>query len=55
MGETNPHRGALVGISAAELQTRPGIPVLLKKRDLLALNEIDVYLHQLSARVKREG
>jgi hypothetical protein len=45
----------LLGITAAELQTRPGIPVLLKKRDLLELNDIELYLAQLGARVEQEG
>jgi hypothetical protein len=45
----------LLGITAAELQVRAGIPVLLKKRDLLKLNDIEVYLEQLAARVQREG
>jgi len=33
----------LLGITYTELQTRPGVPVLLKKRDLLQLNEIEIY------------
>jgi hypothetical protein len=46
----------LLGITAAELQAKPGVPVLLKKRDLLQLNEIDIYLEQLSERIaKHEG
>ena len=45
----------LLGIMATELQARPGIPVLLKKRDLLELNGIETYLEQLGARVKQEG
>jgi len=45
----------LLGITAAELQTRPGIPVLLKKRDLLELNDIEVYLAQLEARSEQKG
>jgi hypothetical protein len=45
----------LLGISATELQTRPGIPELLKKRDLLELNDIEVYLKQLGARVQQQG
>jgi hypothetical protein len=40
---------------ATELQARPGIPVLLKKRDLLELNGIEIYLEQLGARVNQEG
>jgi len=34
-GRRIPIVALLLGITAAELQTRPGIPVLLKKRDLL--------------------
>ena len=43
------------GITAAELQTRPGIPVLLKKRDHLELNDIEIYLTQLKARAIQKG
>ena len=43
--------GLLLGLSAAESQSRPGVPILLKRRDLLPLNEIDVYLGQLRGRV----
>lgn len=35
---------SLLGIKPSELQTKSGVPVLLKKRDLLQLNEVDVYL-----------
>jgi hypothetical protein len=42
----------LLGITATELQARPGIPVLLKKRDLLILNDIEIYLNRLSERVQ---
>lgn len=45
----------LLGLTPTELQTRPGVPVLLKKRDLLQLNEIDVYLDQLAARMQQQG
>jgi hypothetical protein len=51
-GRRIPIVALLLGITPAELQTRPGIPVLLKKRDLLQLNEIEVYLEQLKARVQ---
>ena len=54
-GRRIPIVALLLGITATELQVRPGIPVLLKKRDLLELNDIDVYLGQLAARVQREG
>jgi hypothetical protein len=43
--------GLLHGISSSEFQSRPEIPVLLKKRNLLDLNEIDKYLTQLKLRV----
>jgi hypothetical protein len=54
-GRRIPIVALLLGITAAELQTRPGIPVLLKKRDLLELNDIELYLAQLGARVEQEG
>jgi hypothetical protein len=40
-GRRIPIVALLLGITAAELQNKAGIPVLLKKRDLLELNEID--------------
>jgi hypothetical protein len=54
-GRRIPIVALLLGITAMELQVRPGIPVLLKKRDLLALNDIETYFEQLAARVQREG
>jgi TIR domain len=50
-GRRIPIVALLLGITATELQSRPGIPVLLKKRDLLQLNEVEVYLDQLSGRI----
>ena len=52
-GRRIPIVALLLGITAAELQARPGIPVLLKKRDLLELNAIDVYLEQLRTRIEQ--
>jgi hypothetical protein len=55
-GRRIPIVALLLGITPTELQTRPGVPVLLKKRDLLQLNEIDIYLGQLAARIaQHEG
>jgi hypothetical protein len=54
-GRRIPIVALLLGLTPTELQTRPGVPVLLKKRDLLQLNEIDVYLEQLAARVRQQG
>lgn len=45
----------LLGLTPSELQSRPGIPVFLKKRDLLDLNEVDIYLLQLAKRVKEHA
>ena len=42
----------LLGLTSGELQSRPEIPVFLKKRDLLELNSIDTYIQQLLRRVK---
>jgi hypothetical protein len=53
-GRRIPIVALLLGITPAELQTRPGIPVLLKKRDLLELNDVEIYLEQLGTRI-REG
>jgi hypothetical protein len=50
-GRRIPIVGLLHGLSAGELQSRPGVPILLKRRDLLPLNEIDIYLGQLRGRV----
>src|ERR1700747_2540197 len=55
-GRRIPIVALLLGLTPTELQSRPGTPVLLKKRDLLQLNEIEVYLDQLSGRMReRQG
>ena len=53
-GRRIPIVALLLGLTPAELQSRSGVPVLLKKRDLLLLNEIDLYLGQLAARVRQQ-
>jgi hypothetical protein len=41
-------------MTAGELQTKPGVPVFLKKLDLLDINEIGAYFTQLKKRnIKR--
>ncbi len=52
-GRRIPIVALLLGITPGELQSRPGVPVLLKKRDLLQLNDIETYLKQLRGRVYR--
>ena len=51
-GRRIPIVGLLHGLSVSELQSKPGVPILLKKRDLLSLNEIEVYLDQLLKRIQ---
>lgn len=50
-GRRTPIIGLLLGITATQLQEKPGIPVFLKKRDMVALNDIETYLSQLRGRV----
>jgi len=52
-GRRIPIIGLLLGITATELLSKPGIPILLKKRDLLQLNEVEVYFDQLAARMQQ--
>lgn len=50
-GRRIPIVGILHGMTSTELQSRPGVPIFLKKRDLLDINDIEVYFEQLTARV----
>ena len=50
-GRRIPIVGILHGMTSTELQSRPGVPIFLKKRDLLDINDIEVYFGQLQARV----
>jgi TIR domain-containing protein len=40
----------LHGLTAAELQSQPGVTVFLKKRNLIDLNDLDTYFEQLKQR-----
>jgi hypothetical protein len=42
----------LHGLTANELQIRPGVPVFLKSRDMIDLNDISLYFSQLRVRVQ---
>ena len=53
-GRRIPIVALLLGITPGELQSRAGVPVMLKKRDLLELNDIDTYLVQLRRRVEQD-
>jgi hypothetical protein len=50
-GRRIPVVAVLHGMTAADVQSRAGIPVMLKKRDMIDLNEIDKYFEQLKMRV----
>lgn len=50
-GRRIPIVGILHGMTSTELQSRPGVPMFLKKRDLLDINDIEVDFEQLTARV----
>ena len=41
------------GMTPGEFQSRPGIPVFLKKRNMVDLNAIDGYLAELKKRVRQ--
>ena len=47
--------GVLQGLSAAELQSRESIPIFLKKRDLIDINDIDRYFVGLATRVSGQA
>lgn len=50
-GRRIPIVALLHGMTIAELQIRPEIPIFPKKRDLISLNDVDVYFDQLCRRV----
>ncbi len=52
-GRRIPIVALLQGLTAGELQSREGVPMLLKKRDLLPLNDMETYLDQLRQRVQQ--
>jgi hypothetical protein len=51
-GRRIPIVALLLGLTPADLQSRPSIPVLIKKRDLVSLNDVDKYLSQLKQRIR---
>jgi hypothetical protein len=53
-GKGLPIIGILHGMSATELQTKPGVPVFLKADNLLELNDIELYFRQLRERLSRK-
>lgn len=53
-GKRTPIVGVLHGLTADELSTQAGVPILLKRRDLIDINQLDVYLAQLERRMTSE-
>jgi hypothetical protein len=49
-GRRIPIVALLHGVAAADLQSQPTIPIFLKRRDLLNLNDIEVYFDQVRRR-----
>ena len=45
----------LYGLTVSDFQSQPQAPVFLKKRDIISLNDFDLYLEQLGARVAARG
>lgn len=52
-GRRIPIIGLLHGLTPTELGARAGVPILLKKRNLIDLNDIDDYLRELKDRTRR--
>ncbi|MBI5474318.1 MAG: toll/interleukin-1 receptor domain-containing protein [Ignavibacteriae bacterium] len=52
-GRRIPIVGVLHGMTPTELQKRDGVPVFLKKRNLIDINSIDTYFQQVRRRVKQ--
>jgi hypothetical protein len=52
-GRKIPIVAVLHGLDAEMLQSRPGIPVLIKKRNLIELNNIGLYFKQLRFRSRK--
>ena len=46
--------GVLHGLTPETLGAQPGTPVLLKKRNLLDINELDSYFRELKKRASRK-
>ena len=52
-GRRIPIVAVLYGITEFDIQSKAEIPGFLKKRNIIGLNEIDIYLNQLKDRVNR--
>ncbi len=50
-GRRKPIVAILLGLSPSEIAGQTGVPVFIKRRDLIELNQLDVYLGQLQKRI----
>jgi hypothetical protein len=50
-GKRTPIVGVLYGLTPEELTTQAGVPILIKRRNLIDINQLDVYLSQLQERI----
>jgi hypothetical protein len=46
--------GVLYGLTPEELHAQAGVPILIKRRDLIDINQLDTYLSQLRERISAE-
>ena len=53
-GRRIPIVGILHGVTSNDIQSNPGVPVLIKRRDFIDLNEIQTYFDQLRQRVETQ-
>ncbi|MGQ9627957.1 MAG: toll/interleukin-1 receptor domain-containing protein [Anaerolineae bacterium] len=51
-GKRKPIVGVLYGLTPEELYTQADVPVLIKRRDLIDINQLDQYLSQLQERIR---
>jgi len=44
----------LLGVSTTDFQIHPNVPIFLKKRDIISINDISQYFDQLKQRVSKD-
>jgi len=51
-GRRIPIIAILYGLTAGDIQSNPGVPVIIKRRDFIELNNIGIYLDELRQRIQ---
>ena len=51
-GRRIPIIAILYGLTAGDIQSNPGVPVIIKRRDFIELNNIGIYLDELRHRIQ---